>query len=96
MSKKQFQRSLMSIYEEYRTEKQDSSDPLHFRLMHDICKCLKIINVSWSIGQKEVYGGNDSFIDVLIAREEQNNSYDLFIRQGVNLFNKVTQQKRQV
>jgi len=96
MSKKQFQRSLMSIYEEYRTEKQDPSDPLHIRLMHDICECLKIINVSWSMGEKEVYSGNDSFIDVLIAREEQNNSYHLFIRQGVNLLNKVTQQKTQV
>jgi hypothetical protein len=64
--------------------------------MHDICECLKIINLSWSIGNKEVYGGNDPFIDVLIAREEQNNSYHLFIRQGVNLLNKVTQQKTQV
>jgi hypothetical protein len=44
MPKKQFQRSLMSIYEEYRTEKQDPSDPLYIRLMHDICECLKIIN----------------------------------------------------
>jgi hypothetical protein len=46
--------------------------------------------------KKQVYGRNEPFIDVLIARRQQDDNYHLFIRQGVRLFNVVTQQKTQV
>jgi hypothetical protein len=81
----------MLIYEEYRKGKPDPSDVLYLRLMYDICESLKIINVSWSIEGEQVYGRNAPFIDVLIARRQQDNNYHLFIRQGVSLFNEVTQ-----
>ncbi|CAF1459671.1 unnamed protein product [Rotaria sordida] len=81
--RKRFQRSLMSIYEECRKEEQDPSDLLYLRLMYDICESLKIINVSWSIERKQVHDRNDPFIDVLVARRQQDNNYHLFIRQAV-------------
>jgi hypothetical protein len=82
---------LVLVRENFLNEDKHESNPLNHLLLQ-LYRVMKVLNVSWSTGEKNEYYLNEQFIDVLIAHEESG-SFHFFIRQYVHLVDKITKQK---
>ncbi|CAF3190720.1 unnamed protein product [Rotaria sp. Silwood2] len=90
--KKKLQRSLMLIRNDYLKKKDDPSDAdsPNTRVMFNVINAIKIIETTWSFNDKELYGENESFLDVVVGYFHHEKSRCLLLRQCMNLTDTVT------
>lgn len=95
--KDKIKKSLIIARNECLQEAKDPSDPLDLLLMHDLLRCVKLMEITWSIKtNKEKYGKNSVGIDVVISRDNPQGDHHLFVRQQIKLINSVTNDKKYV
>ncbi len=74
---------MVLIREKFLNEDIHESNPLNYLLLQPY-RAMKVLNVSWSTGEKNEYYLNEQFIGFLIAHEE-GGGFHFFIRQYVHL-----------
>jgi hypothetical protein len=94
--KEDFTKSLMLVRDKCLKSNKDPSDSPTTSLMNDLITSIKLIHIEWSIPEdKEKYGKNEPFIDIVIARHHQDNFY-LLLRQCINLVDNSTGAKKTI
>jgi len=86
-----FQKSLVLARAKFLNESKHEPNLLNHLLLQ-LYRAMKVLNVCWSIGEKNEYNFNEPFIDVLIAKEE-GGGFNFFIRQYVHLVDNITKKK---
>jgi hypothetical protein len=73
-------------------KKDDSSDvdSPNTRVMFNVVAAIRIIETTWSFNDKELYGENESFLDVVVGYFYHEKSRCLLLRQRINLIDIVT------
>lgn len=71
-------------------EDDDESDPPDTRLVPELIKAIKVLQITWSVS------GNQSYIDVAIAKHHQDDDVYFFLRQCVDLIDGDTGSKQKI
>ncbi len=85
-TKTEFEELLKQIHiDALQEEEDDASDSSDTHLVYELIKGLKLLKITWSVKEKSVYRGNESHIDIAIAKHHQDDDIYFFLRQCINL-----------
>ncbi len=94
--KTRFEELLKQTHTGVLQEEDDASDSPDTHLVYELIKAIKVLKMTWSVKEKPVYGGNEPYIDIAIARHHQDDDVYFFLRQCINLVDDDTGNKQKI
>jgi hypothetical protein len=77
-------------------EEDNASDSPDTHLVYELIKAIKVLKITWSVNEKSVYGKNETYIDIAIARHHQDGDVYFFLRQCIHLVDDDTGNKQTI